>query len=309
MPLESVVRSALRGQAALQRRLRRTSAKSSSATLSSRCPSTSLTSTPSVRSERPDRCPAPVGRPVQMRRLQVSLYLSEKHQSSKVIESNKLRDELKGKPVYNANLLYYLLKHSAPHPLQWKGKYVFFCGTIYRDSNGYLYVRCLYCDVGGWGWSRSWLESDWTATTPLRCPLVELCALCLPTFYPLHFAPLRTAHLPRRRSLFLYSATIRTEVGEYASDHCFPLPNPVSLHREHLRLRLDPVVYALKSEFGVIAFLVQCLVGVHCLNIVRLPAVMPSSFVDIRMRLLRKRRGRQCGCQRLACRPRGILQA
>ncbi|TSC55625.1 MAG: hypothetical protein Greene041639_560, partial [Parcubacteria group bacterium Greene0416_39] len=32
-------------------------------------------------------------------------------------------------------------------------------------------------------------------------------------------------------------ATIETEVGEYAGDYGFPLPNPVSIHREYLRLR------------------------------------------------------------------------
>ena len=100
----------------------------------------------------------------------VALYFSEKHQGSKVIKGNKLRDELKGKPVYNANLLDYLLKHPHLIPEEWKDKYVFFWGTIYRDLDGYLYVRYLYWDGGGWGWSRSWLESDWDGNDPTAVP-------------------------------------------------------------------------------------------------------------------------------------------
>ncbi len=33
------------------------------------------------------------------------------------------------------------------------------------------------------------------------------------------------------------SCKMRVEVGEYAGDYGFSLPNPVSIHREYLRLR------------------------------------------------------------------------
>jgi len=86
----------------------------------------------------------------------VQFYLSKK-QMSGLIEGNKLRKELSDKNVLNANVLDYLLKHPGLIPDDWKGKFVFFWGTIYRDSDGNLYVRCLYWDYGEWDWSYRWL--------------------------------------------------------------------------------------------------------------------------------------------------------
>ena len=37
----------------------------------------------------------------------------------------------------------------------------------------------------------------------------------------------------------LLFATMKAAVGEYAGGYGFPLPNPVSLRPEHLRLRLE----------------------------------------------------------------------
>jgi hypothetical protein len=87
----------------------------------------------------------------------VSLCLSKKQQSSKWIEGHKLREELEGKPVFNANLLDYLLKHPRLIPEEWKGKYVFFWGTVYRSSRGSLYVRYLCWDGDRWDWDYDWL--------------------------------------------------------------------------------------------------------------------------------------------------------
>jgi len=50
----------------------------------------------------------------------VSLYLSDAQKSGKCIEGNKLREELAGKPVLNANVLDYLLAN--PHLLPRSGK-------------------------------------------------------------------------------------------------------------------------------------------------------------------------------------------
>jgi hypothetical protein len=99
----------------------------------------------------------------------VSLYLSKKQQRG-VIEGNKLRDELKGKPVYNANLLDYLLKNPHLIPEEWKDKYVFLWGTVYRDSGGNLCVRYLYWSGDGWGWGSDWLDSDWGDGRPAAVP-------------------------------------------------------------------------------------------------------------------------------------------
>ena len=92
---------------------------------------------------------------------QVALYLSDPQKEGKTIEGNKLRTELNGKPVLNANVLDYLLKHPHLIPEEWEDKYVFFWGTIYRRSGGRLGVRCLYWDFNGWQWGSSRLVADW----------------------------------------------------------------------------------------------------------------------------------------------------
>lgn len=96
----------------------------------------------------------------------ISLYLSDKQQGSGWVEGNKLRKELTGMPVLNANVLDYLLAHPNLIPDEWKGKYVFFWGTIYRRSDGSLYVR--YLNWYGVSWDRDsrWLDFDWYAHDP-----------------------------------------------------------------------------------------------------------------------------------------------
>lgn len=86
------------------------------------------------------------------------LYLSKK-QKSGTIGGHKLREELKGKKVLNANVLDYLLANPKAIPEEWKGKAVFFWGTIYCDSGGNLYVRFLYWDGRQWRWGSHWLDS------------------------------------------------------------------------------------------------------------------------------------------------------
>ena len=103
---------------------------------------------------------------------QVQFYLSEPQRKGKSIEGNKLRTELEGKPVFNANLLDYLLAYPHLIPEEWKQDkqnrthYIFFWGTIYRHSDGGLFVRCLYWGVGGWLWGYGWLGSDWDDVDP-----------------------------------------------------------------------------------------------------------------------------------------------
>lgn len=100
----------------------------------------------------------------------VRLHLSKKQQGGKVLEGNELREELKGQPVYNANLLDYLLKNPHLIPEEWKGMYVFFWGTIYRYSDGDLGVRCLCWDGGRWHWRSFWLDGDWRGGSPAAVP-------------------------------------------------------------------------------------------------------------------------------------------
>jgi len=97
----------------------------------------------------------------------IQLYLSLNQQrSGHYVEGHRLREELKSQSVLNANVLDYLLKNPHFIPEEWKGKTVFFWGTIYRHSNGNLCVRCLYWRGDDWGWSCYWLDYDWDSDNP-----------------------------------------------------------------------------------------------------------------------------------------------
>jgi hypothetical protein len=93
------------------------------------------------------------------------LYLSKK-QKSETIEGHKLCEELKDKKVLNANVLDYLLANPKTIPEEWKGKAVFFWGTIYRNSGGGLCVRCLCWFGGRWRWDFYWLDFDFGSDNP-----------------------------------------------------------------------------------------------------------------------------------------------
>ena len=98
---------------------------------------------------------------------QVEFFLASGQKGGKVIEGNKLRKELAKKPVLNANVLDYLLANPHIIPEEWKKdgqgntRYIFFWGTVYRHSDGYLCVRFLFWYDGRWSWSDLWLDFDW----------------------------------------------------------------------------------------------------------------------------------------------------
>lgn len=96
----------------------------------------------------------------------VELYLADEQKGGKVIQGNKLRKELANKPVWNANVLDYLLANPHIIPEEWKGKYVFFWGTIYRSRDGDLCVRCLYSRSDRWVWSCRWRDYVWRDFDP-----------------------------------------------------------------------------------------------------------------------------------------------
>ncbi len=102
----------------------------------------------------------------------IKLYLSLNQQGGKCIEGNKLRKELANEPVLNANVLDYLLAHPELIPEGWKKdekgntRYIFFWGTIYRGSDGSLFVRYLYFRDGRWGWNCRWLDIGWHDNFP-----------------------------------------------------------------------------------------------------------------------------------------------
>ncbi len=102
----------------------------------------------------------------------VEFYLDKGQQNGKYFEGNKLRKQLAGKSVLNANVLDYLLAHPRLIPEDWKKdergnmRYIFFWGTIFRNSDGVLYVRYLYWGGGRWDWGAHWLGRDWRGSYP-----------------------------------------------------------------------------------------------------------------------------------------------
>jgi hypothetical protein len=70
------------------------------------------------------------------------------------------------KEVLNANVLDYLLDHEEIIPEEWKGKYIYFWGTVYRHNRGNRYVRCL-CWIGyTWSWKDKWLGENFRSNSP-----------------------------------------------------------------------------------------------------------------------------------------------
>lgn len=100
----------------------------------------------------------------------VNLYLSKKQQQGKGVIGNSLYKELSGRSLYNANLLDYLLKNPHLVPDEWKDKYVFFWGTIYRDLGRNPCVRYLYWNRGSWHWDYGRLDVVWRDHCPAAVP-------------------------------------------------------------------------------------------------------------------------------------------
>lgn len=97
----------------------------------------------------------------------IELYVTEK-QKDGYVKGEDLQKDLESKQVLNANVLDFLLKNPNLIPEKWKGKAVFFWGTIYRHSFGFLCVRCLFWDGTEWGWG-GWLGSDFGGDSPAAC--------------------------------------------------------------------------------------------------------------------------------------------
>jgi hypothetical protein len=105
----------------------------------------------------------------------VRLHLSANQTDGKTIEGNKLRKELASELPFNANLLDYLLKNPHLIPEEWKKDvdgntlYIYFWGTIYRNSAGDLCVRYLCWCGGEWVSRYDWLGGDWDFRSPAAC--------------------------------------------------------------------------------------------------------------------------------------------
>ena len=91
------------------------------------------------------------------------LYFSELQGSSSAVCGDKLLEELKDKPVLNANVLDYLLKNPQLIPEEWKSKAVFFWGTIYCDPDDCPCIRYLYSGNGKPTAFEYWLGEKFTS--------------------------------------------------------------------------------------------------------------------------------------------------
>lgn len=94
------------------------------------------------------------------------LHLDKGQEGSKVLVGYALCEALKAERVLPANALDYFLAHPELIPEEWKDKAVFFWGTIYRDSDGDLYVRYLCWDGEQWDWGYDWLDGGWRDRGP-----------------------------------------------------------------------------------------------------------------------------------------------
>ena len=96
----------------------------------------------------------------------IKLHLSPNQQGGKYIKGDKLKVELANEPALPANVLDFYLANPHLIPEEWKGKAVFFWGTVYRDSSGNLYVRYLYFHDGRWYSSYDRLGNVWGGHDP-----------------------------------------------------------------------------------------------------------------------------------------------
>lgn len=96
----------------------------------------------------------------------VTPYLFKEQRTGCDIRGTEIRERLKQKLVYNANLLDYLLKNRDLIPEEWKGKRIFFWGTIYRTLGGSLCVRGLCWRGSKWHWQGAWLHYGWHDSEP-----------------------------------------------------------------------------------------------------------------------------------------------
>jgi len=103
---------------------------------------------------------------------EVVRHLSKNQKNGIMIGGHKLRQELvdmKGKIFLNACILDYLLKHPELIPEEWKKGVTYFWGTIFRRSDGSLFVADLRWFGGGWGWDDRWLDYAWGDDEPAAC--------------------------------------------------------------------------------------------------------------------------------------------
>ncbi len=103
----------------------------------------------------------------------VILHLSKRQQRGSYLKGHELREELTGKRILNANIIDALYENTHLIPGDWKKdkdgniRFIYVRVTIYCDSDGNLYVRCLYFHAGTWFLRYClWLDHDFNSFNP-----------------------------------------------------------------------------------------------------------------------------------------------
>ena len=96
----------------------------------------------------------------------IALWSAREQTTATYLSGYDLRRRIRTKHALNANALDSLLKHSHLIPSEWKGKQIYFWGTIYRDLNDEQCVRYLYAPYETWKWGCSSLAERFYDTRP-----------------------------------------------------------------------------------------------------------------------------------------------
>lgn len=119
-----------------------------------------------------DQLPNVVRGEIEFDPAKVQFHLDDAQKTGTIV-GNKLKEKLaKLSAVYGAQVLDHLLANTNLIPDSWKTdengqtRYLYFWGTIYRDSDGRLYVRSLYFGDGQWRWISRWLGGKFDTQYP-----------------------------------------------------------------------------------------------------------------------------------------------
>ncbi len=101
----------------------------------------------------------------------VTFHLVE-GQKTGTVKGHDLRKDLVNLATLHPNIMdalyenVHLIPESCKVDDEGRTRYIFFWSVGYRDSDGVLYVRCLYWGGGAWYRDYYWLDNDWNVQRP-----------------------------------------------------------------------------------------------------------------------------------------------